>query len=152
MPSWFVPFPAGACLFAALVGCIGVLLKEEDRKTDLEFRRKKAQLQNYFQTKNLPQNLVRTIEANFVAMWKTGVDLNPHQQDSSGSSLEEDAASSDITRRTDSAIYVDKQYQKRLLRELPIGLRADIAFAAKRGEGVVPLSLMCTCRTYLSAV
>eukprot|EP00750_Incisomonas_marina_P024374 INCI511.1.p1 GENE.INCI511.1~~INCI511.1.p1 ORF type:complete len:544 (+),score=82.01 INCI511.1:222-1634(+) len=119
----------GACLFAALVGCIGVLLKEEDRKTDLEFRRKKAQLQNYFRTKNLPQNLVRTIEANFVAMWKTRVDLN-HQSESDGALLE--AASSTEAQRTDSAIYVDKQYQKRLLRELPIGLRADIAFAAKR--------------------
>ena len=126
--------PSGACLFAALVGCIGVLLKEEDRKTDLEFRRKKAQLQNYFRTKNLPQNLVRTIEANFVAMWKTRVDLN-HQSESDGALLE--AASSTEAQRTDSAIYVDKQYQKRLLRELPIGLRADIAFAAKRGEGLL---------------
>lgn len=68
---------------------------------------------------------MKTIETNFDSMWmqtKRGV------------------AGSNDTQATLS--FVNKQHQRHFLRELPIGLRADIAFEARSGETSVERNLV----------
>jgi hypothetical protein len=134
----------GACLFAAVVGSIGVLVQENDDKSELEFRRKNAQLKKYFEKQQLPRGLVHTIQTNFVAMW-TASSRNPIGSISGtiSATYEQNHVTSTRSMATthngdtgnnyndnDRPIFVDKKRQQSFIRELPIGLRAEIAFEA----------------------
>ena len=99
------------------------MLKEEDGKTDLEYRRKKVQLANYFKTQNLPQKLIRTIEANFEAMWTSGGKRSSN--------------TGEVHISNTPVAYCDTEKQKQFVAELPIGLRADIYFEAHIGKSVL---------------
>ncbi len=102
------------------------------------YRRKRAQLRTYFRTQSLPRGLIATIEANFVARW-TNVTC-AHRfflgGDNDGGDgrvmLGGGAAGVGVVGGGGAAaVCVDKEQQKAFMRELPIGLRADIAFEAK---------------------
>lgn len=137
----------GACLFAAVVGSIGVLVQENDDKSELEFRRKNAQLKKYFEKQQLPRGLVHTIQTNFVAMWTassrnsigsiSGTISATYEQNHVTSTRSMATTHNGDTGNNyndnDRPIFVDKKRQQSFIRELPIGLRAEIAFEALEG-------------------